>query len=54
MKAFTRLFANLFTKPATSENDKIYKEWNYQRANAHGPTDLAEIDAIFSRAVNSK
>lgn len=54
MKAFTRLFANLFTNPATSDSDKIYREWDRQRANAYGPNDLAEIDAIFSRAVNSR
>lgn len=54
MKAFTRLFANLFPSSATSEHEKIYREWDRQRANAYGPNDLAEIDAIFSRAVNSR
>ena len=49
MKAFTRLFENLFTKSATSDVAKIYREWDRQRASAYGPTDLAEIDAIFSR-----
>jgi hypothetical protein len=49
MKAFSRLFANLFTSPATSEMTKIYREWDRQRTKAIGPSDLAEIDAIFSR-----
>lgn len=48
MKAFTRLFANLFTN-TTSDRDKMYREWDRMRANATGPSDLAEIDAIFSR-----
>ena len=51
MKAFTRLFANLFAAPVTSETQKIYREWDRQRAKALGPNDLAEIDAIFARAV---
>jgi hypothetical protein len=49
MKAFTRLFENLFTKNATSETGKIYREWDRQRSRAISPNDLAEIDAIFSR-----
>lgn len=49
MKAFTSLFANLFTNPATSETEKIYREWDIQRSKALGPNDLAEIDAIFAR-----
>jgi hypothetical protein len=53
MKAFSRMFANFFTNPATSEVEKVYREWDRQRANAYGPSDLAEIDAIFSRAINS-
>lgn len=49
MKAFTSLFANLFTGSATSETEKIYREWDIQRSKALGPNDLAEIDAIFAR-----
>ena len=49
MKAFLRLFENFFTNRPTSEIEKIYREWDRQRATAYGPTDLAEIDAIFSR-----
>jgi hypothetical protein len=52
MKAFTRLFANLFTN-ATSDTEKVYREWDRQRARALSPNDLSEIDAIFSRHLNS-
>lgn len=50
MKAFTRLFANLFTT-ATSDNEKIHREWDRQRARAMSPSELSEIDAIFSRSI---
>ena len=49
MKAFTRLFDGLFIKSATSDIEKIYREWDRQRSTAYGPSDLSEIDAIFSR-----
>ena len=52
MKTLKRAFENLFTN-ATSDNAKIYREWDRQRARAIGPSDLAEIDAIFSRHLNS-
>lgn len=54
MNKIKRAFVLFFTKPAASEMEKIYKEWNNQRSTAFGPSDLAEIDAIFSRAINSK
>lgn len=53
MKAFTRLFANLFASPATSETQKIYREWDRQRARALSPSEMSEIDAIFARHLNS-
>ena len=53
MKAFTRLFSNLFDRTAISDSQKIYREWDRQRELAMGPSDLAEIDAIFSRHLNS-
>lgn len=53
MKAFSRLFANLFIGP-TSETEKIYREWDIQRSRAINPNDLAEIDAIFSRHLNAR
>lgn len=34
---------------ATSENSKIYREWDRQRASARTPNELSEIDAIFAR-----
>ena len=51
MKAFTRLFANLFTNNATSANEKVHREWDRQRARAMSPSELSEIDAIFSRSI---
>jgi hypothetical protein len=48
MKTLKRAFENLFTN-VISDTEKIYREWDRQRANAYGPSDLAEIDAIFSR-----
>jgi hypothetical protein len=53
MKAFTRLFANLFTNTATSGTEKVYREWDRQRARAISPNDLSEIDAIFARHLGS-
>jgi hypothetical protein len=50
MKAFTSLFASLF-ESVTNENEKVYREWDRQRARALSPSELSEIDAIFSRAV---
>lgn len=41
---------NIFAQ-ATSSQAKIYREWDKQRANAKTPSELAEIDAIFSRYV---
>ena len=54
MNKIKRAFVLFFTKPAATEMEKIYKEWDKHRSGAHGPSDLAEIDAIFSRAINSK
>ena len=49
MRTFKRALGNLFTKSATSETEKVYRDWDYMRSKALGPSDLAEIDAIFSR-----
>jgi len=49
MKTLKRAFENFFTSRTISETEKIYREWDRQRLRAVGPTDLAEIDAIFSR-----
>jgi hypothetical protein len=43
-------FKNLWTG-ATSQQSKIYREWDRQRSIARTPSELAEIDAIFARNV---
>lgn len=48
MKVFSRLYSILFDS-ATSDANKIYREWDIQRSKAKSPSELAEIDAIFSR-----
>jgi hypothetical protein len=53
MKTLKRAFDNIFTRKAKSQPWNVYKEWSYQRSKALGPSDLAEIDAIFSRHLNS-
>lgn len=35
-----------------SEADKIYREWEIERSKAVSPSDLLEIDTIFSRALD--
>ena len=50
MKLFRNPFANLFTSP-TKATEKIYREWDRQRAMAKSPSELSEIDAIFSRSI---
>ena len=34
-----------------SEREKIAREWDKQRARAMSPSELSDIDAIFSRAL---
>ena len=36
---------------ATTQRKQIYRDWDRERRNALTPSDLAEIDAIFSRAL---
>lgn len=48
MKSLQRLFSGIFS-PATSDGHKIYREWDRQRSRAMSPSELSEIDAIFSR-----
>jgi hypothetical protein len=48
MNIFSRIFSDLFSS-ATNTNEKIYREWDRQRAKASSPSELSEIDAIFSR-----
>ena len=40
---------NIFSSVITSEREKLYIEWDRQRARALTPSDRAEIDAIFAR-----
>lgn len=51
MKAFARLFARIVPDFATSETEKIHREWDRQRSRAMSPSELSEIDAIFARHV---
>ena len=51
MKALARLFAGIFPDLPKSENEKIHREWDRQRARAMSPSELSEIDAIFSRSI---
>lgn len=36
-----------------TEEQKFYREWEYQRRNAVSQADLQEIDAIFARGMKS-
>ena len=37
--------------PELAARKEIYREWDRERRRAVSPGDLAEIDAIFSRAL---
>jgi len=49
MKSIGNLFARVFDQNEPSTRKNVYREWDRQRSKALGPSDLAEIDAIFSR-----
>jgi len=51
MHPFAKTFANLFERgtPEQSRRRAIIREWDRQRARAVSASDLAEIDAIFTR-----
>lgn len=53
MKTLANIFASVFDRDAgqTGGRRAIHREWDRQRARAMSPSDLAEIDAIFSRAL---
>lgn len=40
---------SIFKSVTISDHEKIYIEWDRQRARALTPSDRAEIDAIFAR-----
>jgi hypothetical protein len=48
MTTIKKIFSDLFSL-TTSENDKIYREWDAQRSRALSPAEVSEIDAIFAR-----
>lgn len=51
-KLLDRISKKFYYSPKNDEKSKtrdIYREWEHQRSKAMGPSDLAEIDAIFSR-----
>lgn len=49
MTTIKKIFSDLFTV-AISEKDEFYREWDELRSKALSPSEVAEIDAIFSRA----
>lgn len=53
MKKFGEAVISVFSfgKRPLSESEKISREWDKQRARAMSPSELSDIDAIFSRAL---
>ena len=41
----------LFGKSHISKTEAVYRDWDRLRANAVSSSELAEIDATFSRAI---
>ena len=50
MTTIKKIFSSLFTT-ATSDNDRVYREWDAQRSRALSPAEVSEIDAIFARHI---
>ena len=52
MRTIGQFFSNVFSA-ATSETEKIQREWDKARRNAasFGPSHVSEVDAIFQRQV---
>jgi hypothetical protein len=51
-KLLEKISKKFYYKPKKEDKSQIrdiYREWDHQRSKAYGPSDLAEIDAIFSR-----
>jgi hypothetical protein len=48
MTTIRKIFSDLFTV-ATSDTEKVYREWDVQRSRALSPAEVSEIDAIFAR-----
>ena len=55
MKKFNAFVSSLLPSrnidPELAARKEIYREWDRERRRAVSPSDLAEIDAIFSRAL---
>lgn len=53
MTSLAKLFASVLDRneAGSSRARAIHREWDRQRSRAISPADLAEIDAIFSRAL---
>ena len=53
MKQLGSVFSSVFGRmdSEAAERKAIYREWDRQRRKAISPADLAEIDAIFTRAL---
>lgn len=52
LKRSSMEFIKKILRPAIlTERERIVQEWDRQRARALTPSDAAEIDAIFSRAL---
>lgn len=54
MKQLGTIFGSVFGSRLDAEaleRKQIYREWDKQRRAAVSASDLAEIDAIFSRAL---
>jgi hypothetical protein len=52
VKALGTIFNSVFSADrAVSRTTQIRREWDKQRARAMSPSELAEIDAIFSRNI---
>lgn len=50
-KSFAALFSTSSADAELEARRAIHREWDRQRALAISPSDRAEIDAIFSRAL---
>ena len=48
MKALSRLIAGIFNSSRRADID-AYREWDRLRSRAMSPSEISEIDAIFSR-----
>jgi len=50
-KVFTTMFGSEHLDSESARSRQIHREWDRQRSRAVSPSERAEIDAIFSRAL---